>query len=333
MNYRKFALIQLALLMSCSNAEKLTPEPVIGSSTMLADSTKKTSSLRLISTESNTLPPVFKTTEFTDKSKKVIMKIFVSPRYCGAYHRITIPVTTGYVLTGGGGYIDNWQDDYKGAYLTETRPDANLKNYYVSSNSLTSETHCLTAYAVGIKIAGVSEATLRANMKLVSKKLGVIPTAGRSIEVAELPIDHKLIGGGASTEEKAPITASIVNGNRWLAEAMVLPSGKKTFVTAYSIGIKDSFLKSNRLSLTTSYYQPEIRLQNLYDTFDTSYISCDNNSVLTSLGGRNQSSSTAYRGTIRLFPTSGTSAKFQTKHYLNRYVGTNNMSIIGIKYL
>jgi hypothetical protein len=319
----KKSIIYILFLISLFSCQNDAPFTLVREETIAMSS-------RQSAVQIDQTPPKFPNPVFKDISGKVSIKIFVSPRYVNKSHRITIAVESGYVLVGGGGFIENTGNELLGGFITECRPETDLKRYYVSSTSPTPEYFALTAYAIGLKIEGVSENTLRSNMKVFQKSGNGYPTPVFS----EVSDDFKLIGGGARSDSStptAPLITSISNGEGWLAQTMLLSNKNPETATSFSIGIKKSFLTTYKLVLTKNFINPKTSIENYKDLYYETVIGVAPTDVMVSFGLRNNSMRNYTRGIVSMYPVSGTLATLLTKTYQKKYPGINYGSSIGLK--
>ena len=96
----------------------------------------------------------------------------------------------------GGGAYTIYTETNGGGYLTESRPDWNTNTWIASSKDhAVSDLHSIDVYAVGLKIQGVSAATLRSVMTVVKSPLSSQLTSPTNSASVSSP--YVLIGGGA----------------------------------------------------------------------------------------------------------------------------------------
>ena len=93
--------------------------------------------------------------EYTDWSGKIHLKIFYETSVKTNHPRVVATVSEDYVVVGGGAWAYGWVD--RGAFLTESRPNADLTKWIASSKDHTyPDPHYLKAYAIGMKIDGIT---------------------------------------------------------------------------------------------------------------------------------------------------------------------------------
>jgi vibriolysin len=177
------------------------------------------------------------TADFVDASGAVTVRITQCPPTAAQEHNTTTcSVDSDFVLIGGGAEILG--ESTPGALLTGSFPNLDKKTWTASSkDQRLASFHQLRAYAVGLKLAGVSALTLSNFVTVVSLRSTRSGHPSTSIGV---PGGFNLIGGGAranwSTEGQL-LTRSIPSGSQWLAaskEHVVAESGT---VDAFVIGI------------------------------------------------------------------------------------------------
>lgn len=176
-------------------------------------------------------------TDLVDASGTVTVRITQCP--ATTPHQLnttTCSVDGGFVLIGGGAEVIG--EGSPGALLTASFPDAGLTTWTASSKDhhLT-YSHQLRAYAVGLKLAGVSVPTLQSFMRVVSLRSTRSQRPSVSIGV---PGGYNLIGGGAranwSTEGQL-LTRSMPSSNQWVAASKDHVVAEAGTVDAFAIGI------------------------------------------------------------------------------------------------
>lgn len=177
--------------------------------------------------------------DFTDASGTVTIRI----KQCGwsasvAHPSTTCTIESDFVLVGGGAEVEG--NVAPGALLTASYPNTSLTTWMASSKDhRLTYPHRLRAYAVGLKLAGISPATLRGHMRLVASQSAL---AQHPSTTAALPPGFKLVGGGAQTvwsRQGLLLTSSYPDGFQWVAEAKDHIVPEAGFVNAYAIGIAD----------------------------------------------------------------------------------------------
>lgn len=144
------------------------------------------------------------------------------------------------IVIGGGATGTNWPE---GAYLTASYPDWDKKAWVVSSKDhINRNEHILTAYAIGLKIRGISAYDL-ANMVKISPSsnvYGQYPSA----EIGVGSNDYALVGGGFRIDWQGwgnMATASYPNPqsgyNSWVASSKDHLHVSPASITSYAIGL------------------------------------------------------------------------------------------------
>lgn len=186
--------------------------------------------------------------DFFDATGTVTVRIKDCPWTPALPHpTATCTVDPDFVLVGGGAEIENQGN----ALLVASYPYPDLATWIASSKDhYYHYAHRLRAYAIGLKLAGVSSATLRNYVHMFPSET---PTSSANpTTFAELPFGYKLIGGGAQVTwsgEGVLLTASYPdstgssppNSIRWAArgkEHIKGDSSGKAF--AYAIGVTSS---------------------------------------------------------------------------------------------
>jgi hypothetical protein len=129
----------------------------------------------------------------------------------------SVGVDAGYALTGGGGYA---QYSGAGAFLTASKPEYDGWSWYWEASSqdvVETDSHMLTAYAVGLHLDGVNGKTLQNLMSLTSMAFPPVP-GGSSNPAGALGIGTMTLGGGAYTETSGAgqlLTRTVADGSVW----------------------------------------------------------------------------------------------------------------------
>ena len=230
-------------------------------------------------------------TEFTDASGEVIVRVYTGQWVYGQHNTTSVSVDTDFVLVGGGAMISQWQnpDDLlgqPGALLTKSYPNSNFTTWHAASKDHgTIYWHYLRAYAIGMRLSGVSSVQLRSYMVIVQQtsSTGHHPTA-----VASVPPGYLLLGGGArangSLARGLLLTASYpYSFHEWMASAKDHHFSELGTVDAFAIGIQQSIPGFGVLSATYN---------NALTSVDTGYgvasIQAPTGWVVSSVGGRAQ---------------------------------------------
>jgi hypothetical protein len=317
---KPFIFISSALLLFASCKDNLS---VTGSENFVELKNNPEASMRVEGNGATLTPPSLAINTFKDASGKVTIKIFKSTRLYGPTITAKASVENGYVLVSGGAFIDNWSSDMRGAFIFESRPEANLKDWIATSSYIgTPECHYLTAYAVGLKVEGITADALRSKMKVftLTSASGTNPVA--QIEVNSL---YTLIGGGAKSNSISPLIASLPYGQKWYAETMQIV--QKGTVTSYGIGLENKTMDQLRLQITQHFNTSRNPLSSL----NSETVSIPSDRVITSVGGRTLISSTAKRGLVCLYANSGSLVVVISKDFEKYFTGTNTLTAIAIR--
>lgn len=282
---------------------------------------KTLSNARVAGNGANLAPPPLTTTTFTDASGKVTVKLFKSVRKLEAKMTQRVILPEDYVLAGGGFFLDNWSNDFGGGYILESRPESNLSEWVVSSSYLLNfECYWLTTYAYGIKIEGVPSSTLRQKMKVFTQTSNTSTNPSVSMDLKNTT--YYLIGGGGKSNSTMPLVGIMPYGEAWLAEAKGTGS-----VTSYAIGIDKTMANKWGLSIKQFGKTSQYPLTGL----SSESVANSNGYILCGVGGRTLISSTAKRGLVCLYLSSGWIGTVISKDYEKSYSGQNTLIGIGIK--
>jgi len=156
----------------------------------------------------------------------------------------TCPVEAGFVLVGGGAQVDLESGAQPGALVTASYPAAGLASWTAKTKDhVELYPHRTRAYAIGLKLAGVSEAALRASAHYLVSPAGSNvnhPTA----QVVETDNSYIVVGGGARANYvgagqllwDSRYLASSPNGG-WFAASRDHWTANPGTVTAFAISI------------------------------------------------------------------------------------------------
>jgi len=177
------------------------------------------------------------TADFADASGTVTVRIKqCAPTASREINTTTCPVDSGFVLIGGGAEILG--EGSPGALLTASFPDLGLTTWTASSKDQhLFFPHQLSAYSVGLKLAGVTPQTLFSFMKVTSVRSIASEHPSTAISV---PGGFTLVGGGARANwvsEGQLLTRSIPSGSQWLAASKDHAVAEVGTVDAFAIGI------------------------------------------------------------------------------------------------
>ena len=150
----------------------------------------------------------------------------------------SVLVPSDFVLIGGGAEP---LDVNAGAYLTESRPDWVANRWYArSKDHAYVDVHRLRIYAIGLKIQGVTPATLRSVMTTNTQTTPL--TAHAPNTFAYIPSPYILIGGGAKAiwnTYGSLLVHSYPVGNGWYVKSKDHIYSELCRITAWAIGIQD----------------------------------------------------------------------------------------------
>jgi len=184
--------------------------------------------------------------ETTDWSGTVTTRVYECSS-SGYSVTVACGVDADFVVVGGGAYADYGSGS--GALLTESRPLDNVLQTWVASSKdfLVSNYHTLHCYAIGLRVTGLSRATLLSNMYLAQITSGVTahPEAGAGFPNE----DYVVVGGGARANYQPygtqgnfltasnPYFADI----GWYAKSKDHIRSNPASITSYAIGITSAW--------------------------------------------------------------------------------------------
>lgn len=127
-----------------------------------------------------------------------IETILVKNSVSGYQNTVSVSVPSGYLAVGGGAEISNYGSN--GALLTGSFPDMELTSWTAKSKDhLKPQYHTLTAYAIGLKIQGISAQNLLSHINI---QTNIVISVAEKPTFAECklnnPNEYWLIGGGAN---------------------------------------------------------------------------------------------------------------------------------------
>ncbi|OJJ15022.1 hypothetical protein BKI52_39845 [marine bacterium AO1-C] len=178
---------------------------------------------------------------FHDASGQVTIQIFCNdfgPASHPNSNERAVNVGPDYVCVGGGGLAD-----YKvhGAYLTESRPTGDFRGWVVTSKDhIREDRHKLHAYAIGLKLRGVTADQLRQHLKIFPGQESYLEAAPRS-EAIITDNSYALIGGGVQIRDDhkgSLLVASYPEGSSWVVKSKDHVISDPARIKAYAIGIK-----------------------------------------------------------------------------------------------
>jgi hypothetical protein len=236
--------------------------------------------------------------DFADWSGQVHIRLFLGPWVYGQINNTTVSVDTDYVLVGGGAEIYGLGNP--GALLTASYPDLNLTTWHAASKDHEKPfPHYLRAYALGLRLDGVSSTELRNYMVLVTQ---TSVQAQHPNAVAALPPGYLLIGGGARANWSGAgllLTESYPNAFQWVASAKDHRIASSGTVDAFAIGITSGSIPGFG-SLSATYNSVTTFISTGYGSAS---VLVPTGQVLSSVGGRAQYSS-AGRMLVQMIPYS-----------------------------
>lgn len=161
----------------------------------------------------------------TDSSGKVKI-IVVYDRAVGLTNEVSTSIPGDYVLIGGGGFSSS----NPGYFMTASYPDDSLTTWNVKFFQPPLLNNSISAYAVGLKLEGLTKAQLQASIQLTT-----------GIDAASVDTNYVLIGGGTKVTYAGngkPLLTSKPDGNSWYSTTgNYLPADSASKIT-YAIGIK-----------------------------------------------------------------------------------------------
>jgi hypothetical protein len=185
-------------------------------------------------------------TEISDWSGKIHIKLFTKRTYYpSGHHELEVKVSDDYVLVGGGAQTI-YNSDAAGSFITESRPNADLKTWHArSKDHINPGKHSLVVFAIGLKIDGVTSTYLRSKMRIFSKESGVANHPSTNISI---PNNYLLVGGGAKVKyggygnllvHSYPKTNTSGNGYSWYVKSKDHQVADRATIVAYAIGIEN----------------------------------------------------------------------------------------------
>lgn len=166
-----------------------------------------------------------------------------------ARNRKACTVDSDFVLVGGGAEIRD--DGQPGALLTGSYPDGDSW-WAESKDHVASYPHRTRAYAIGLRLAGLTKSQLQQSVTTVARAMG--PTAHPSIKFVP-PAGQLILSGGAQTQYVGSgqlLTTSTLSGTGWIAASKDHVQSDPGYVTVYVTTIKDRPTGSS-IRLATDY--------------------------------------------------------------------------------
>ena len=148
-------------------------------------------------------------------------------------------VGTGYVCVGGGAWAD--YSNGPGALLTASYPSINKETWYASSKDHGyPNDHYIYVYAIGMKIQGISESTLKSYVNISSSTSG---SSQDPIKYQSIPNGYIRLSGGARLNFSGPgllLVNSMPTGSGWHGQGKDHIYYNAGTVTTYSVSLRSS---------------------------------------------------------------------------------------------
>lgn len=230
-------------------------------------------------------------TEFTDASGEVIVRVYTGPWVYGQQNNTEIGIDTDFVLVGGGAMISQWGNPNEllgqpGALLTKSYPNSNFTTWHAASKDHgTAYPHYLRAYAIGLRLSGVSSVQLRSYMIMVQQT----SSSGHHVTaVASVPPGYLLLGGGArangTPQRGLLLTASYpYSFHEWIASAKDHHFSEIGTVDVFAIGIQQNIPGFGALNATQNYNSTSVTTG-----YGVASVQAPTGWVVSSVGGRAQ---------------------------------------------
>jgi hypothetical protein len=217
------------------------------------------------------------------------------------------PVPDDYALVGGGAMIDGYV--HPGALLTASYPLDKEYWYAASSDLQVQQAHTLRAYAVGLRISGLSGSQLRS---IVTHSDLTTPSTQPTSGYAFIPGGHVLVGGGVVAPGGQFITNSFPISAAWVASFTNSVYSKPGGGTIRAISLPNCLPQLGQCTNPPTGIQFRLASQTVANTFGntgTGYQTAafglpDPNAVMTAVGGSTTSGNPG-RFLTRLIPAPG----------------------------
>ncbi len=177
----------------------------------------------------------------TDASGKLTIAVFERYSNTASNHNTNFAVTVpgDFVVIGGGG---EGKEGPSGNLLTASYPDSGLTSWLVSTKDhIESDPARVRAWAIGLKVAGLSAAQLRGYLTVSSATSAYV---AHPDVTATLPAGYVLVGGGIKVNFSGAgnmATASAPSGySGWRARSKDHKESSPATAQAYAIGISSS---------------------------------------------------------------------------------------------
>lgn len=179
--------------------------------------------------------------EYTDWSGLIHIQMFAYKTLKYNHPEAIVTVPSDYALVGGGAYTSDYTNN-EGAFLVNCRPFGDSFNQWIGSSKdhIFPNPHCLTVYAMGMRIDGVTPEYLRSKIHVhqIPSSLANHPNA-----TVNVPSNELLIGGGAwdsySNYGNMLVKSFPLNGDSWYAEGKDHRRADPGIITVYAIGIEN----------------------------------------------------------------------------------------------
>lgn len=208
----------------------------------------------------------------TDSSGQVQI-VVVRDRSVGLATDIAVTVPDDYVLIGGGAFLIGTDGVPKG-FLTASYPDDSLTTWNAKFYIRPPYNSALSGFAVGLKLAGLTKAQLKANLQLFS-----------GTDSASVSSGYSLIGGGTKVTYNGngqSLVRSRPAGSTWYSGTKAYMAADSAVMTSYAIGIKDSIPLFGTVKIAEVVAITPVR-NTRYD--ELAIIKIDNNWVAACPGG------------------------------------------------
>ncbi len=158
--------------------------------------------------------------------------------YAGSHTDRSATVGADFVCIGGGALIHDWTNN-KGALLTASYPSSNKKSWLASSHDhAVADHHKLTVYAIGMKINGVSESTLKS---YIYHDDAPSMSSQYPFKQVNLPSGYELLSGGTKIDWVHPGNLSVssrpIGSHAWYSQGKDHLYYCPTTITTYVVGI------------------------------------------------------------------------------------------------
>ncbi len=191
---------------------------------------------------------VVKLFENTDASGKITIAVFerYSTTTSGHNTDFAVTVPSDYVVIGGGG---EGKENPAGNLLTASYPNAGLTSWLVSTKDhIALDPTRVRAWAIGLKIVGLTPAQVRSNLIVVSATSSF---AAWTDVTATVPAGYALVGGGIKVNWSGQgnlATASAPSGpNGWRVRSKDHIQSSPATALAYAIGLNSSIAGVGRI--------------------------------------------------------------------------------------